>query len=84
MISTSVEFGAAVGRARKALGFCRVLRALPAAADEVAGVGAGGERLQRLVAAIAERAELVGAHAAVEGPAEPDPDPAPTDSHYDG
>jgi serine/threonine-protein kinase HipA len=64
----------------------RVLRALPAAADEVAGMEAGGERLQRLAAAIAERAELVGAHAAVEGPAEPDPDaaPTPTASHYDG
>ena len=64
----------------------RVLRELPAAADEVAGMDAGGKRLQRLVAAIAERAELVGAHAAVEGPAEPDADPAPTPtaSHYDG
>ena len=64
----------------------RVLRELPAAADEVAGMDAGGERLQRLVAAIAKRAELVGAHAVIEGPAEPDPDPTPTPtaSHYDG
>jgi serine/threonine-protein kinase HipA len=64
----------------------RVLHALPAAADEVAGMAAGGERLQRLVAAIAERAELVGAHAAIEGPAEPDlhPDPTSTASHYHG
>lgn len=64
----------------------RVLRELPAAVAEVAGMAAGGRRLPRFAAAIAERAELVGAHAAIEGPAEPDPDPDPTPaaSRYDG
>lgn len=53
----------------------RLLAELPAAVEEVAAMPAGGDRLDRFAAAIAERATTVGRHAAVEGPAEPDAEP---------
>jgi len=65
----------------------RVLAELPAAVEEVSAMPAGGERLDRFAAAIAERAQTVRDHAAVEGPAEPEtaaPEPARAASHYDG
>lgn len=62
----------------------RVLAELPAAVDEVAAMPAGGARLGRFAAAIEARAKLVGDHAAVDGPAEPDPAPPPGASHHDG
>lgn len=51
----------------------RVLAELPGAAEEVAAMPAGGQRLDRFQAAIAERATLVRNHAAIEGPADPEP-----------
>jgi serine/threonine-protein kinase HipA len=64
----------------------RILAELPAAMEEVAAMPAGGERLDRFGAAIAERTRIVGDHAGVEGPAEPEPtpDPATAASHYEG
>jgi serine/threonine-protein kinase HipA len=55
----------------------RLLAELPAAVDEVAAMPAGAGRLDRFSAAIAERAALVRAHAAIDGPAEPDAAPEP-------
>jgi serine/threonine-protein kinase HipA len=55
----------------------RLLAELPAAVDEVAALPAGAGRLDRFSAAIAERAALVRAHAAIDGPAEPDAAPEP-------
>jgi serine/threonine-protein kinase HipA len=64
----------------------RVLAELPAAMEEVAAMPAGGERLHRFAAAIEERTKIVGDHAGIEGPAEPEPTPEPASaaSHYDG
>ena len=64
----------------------RVIAQLPGAVEEVTAMTGGGERLDRLAAAIAERTRLVRDHAQVEGPAEPDAAPAPAAmaSHYDG
>lgn len=56
----------------------RVLAELPNAVTEVAAMPAGGERLETLAAAIAERAQIVHDHASVEGPDEPDAPAEPT------
>lgn len=64
----------------------RILRALPAARAEVAAMPAGaGALLDRLTAAIAQRSEIVAAHAAQEGPADIEaPTPAAeTEARYD-
>jgi serine/threonine-protein kinase HipA len=50
----------------------RVLAELPAAVAEVKAMPAGGDRLDRFAAAIAERTILVRNHAGIDGPAEPD------------
>ena len=55
----------------------RLLAELPAAVNEVAAMPAGGDHLDRLRAAIAERATVVQSHAAVEGPVKPTADPGP-------
>jgi serine/threonine-protein kinase HipA len=55
----------------------RLLAELPAAVDEVAALPAGAAHLDRFSAAIAERAALVRAQAAIDGPAEPDAAPEP-------
>jgi serine/threonine-protein kinase HipA len=62
-----------------------VLGQLPDAVAEVAGMPAGGERLDRFAAAIADRAALVRDHAQIEGPAEPEPPPLPAEveTRYD-
>ncbi len=65
----------------------RVLAELPGAVEEVAAMPAGGARLARFAAAIAERATLVRDHAAFDGPAGPEPDAEPVAAiatHYDG
>lgn len=64
----------------------RLLAELPAAIAEVAAMPAGGGRLDQIGAAIAERATVVRNHAAVDGPAEPDPEPslAVAGVRYDG
>lgn len=50
----------------------RLLAELPSAVQEVAAMPAGGDRLDRLSAAIRDRATLVRDHALIEGPVEPD------------
>jgi serine/threonine-protein kinase HipA len=62
----------------------RVTAELRGAVDEVAAMPAGrGERLDRLATAIGERAKLVADHAAIEGPAEPDPVEPAYGARYD-
>jgi serine/threonine-protein kinase HipA len=63
----------------------RILAELPRAAEEVAAMPAGGERLDRFAAAIAERTRLVAEHAAIDGPPEPDAPapPAELETRYD-
>ena len=56
----------------------RLLSEVGGAVEEVAAMPAGaGEGLAAFAAAIAERARLVGDHAATEGPAGPDAPPGP-------
>ena len=63
----------------------RILAELPTSVAEVSAMPAGGERLERFAAVIAERAQLVRDHAAIEGPAEPEieAEPAAGDLRYD-
>jgi serine/threonine-protein kinase HipA len=56
----------------------RILRELPAAAQGVAAMPAGGARLKEFVRTIGDRARIVGENAMREGDAGPDPEPEAT------